>query len=49
MIKDELRRGNENQESSSREDFITFMKKQHEKDPERMSESVMTNHMFVNL
>lgn len=49
MIQDQLVSNTEAGHSSTREDFVTFMKKQHAKDPERMSESTMTNHMFVNL
>ncbi|CZR58541.1 related to cytochrome P450 oxidoreductase [Phialocephala subalpina] len=49
MIKDQLASRTSSEQTSTREDFITFMKKQHEKDPERMSEATMMNHMFVNL
>ncbi|KAF8859697.1 cytochrome P450 [Acephala macrosclerotiorum] len=49
MIKDQLASRSQTDQSSTREDFITFMKKQNGKDPERMSESTMTNHMLVNL
>lgn len=49
MIKDQLYSKSNSDQTSTREDFITFMRKQKEKDPERMSEDVMTNHMFTNL
>ncbi|KUJ21456.1 putative cytochrome P450 pisatin demethylase [Mollisia scopiformis] len=49
MIKDALASNAKDGAESTREDFITFMRKQNEKDPERMSEDVMINHMFVNL
>lgn len=49
MIKDALRTEGEKKDDGAAEDFLHFLRKQNEKDSEKMSERDMVNHMFVNL
>lgn len=49
MITDALASADENPKDTDQEDFLTFLKKQNEKDGKRITEVDMMNHMFVNL
>jgi len=49
MINHALRTVDSTTKDEPHEDFLTFMRKQAEKDPHKMSETDMTNHMFINL
>jgi hypothetical protein len=49
MITESLASSDIRSQNASCEDFVTFMKKQNAKDPAKMTDESMTNHMFVNL
>jgi hypothetical protein len=49
MIKDALATVDTTPKKKSHEDFLSFLRKQNEKSGSKMSQSDMTNHMFVNL
>ncbi len=49
MIKDALLAEGEKKDINAGEDFLQFLRKQNEKDGEKMTKRDMVNHMFVNL